>query len=525
MSVSDIQGRLRLVPEPEVHAPVAMSYAASADEVVSRMRAAQADWSAMPLRLRLRCLRRFRGLLAAHADEVTDSVRRRPKAQTLAGEIMPLLDACRFIEREALAVLATRRPRARGFPAPGRVHVTIEREPLGVVLIIAPGNYGLMLAAVQALQALAAGNAVIIKPAPGAQAALAQFAALLVHGGVPGDVICVVDESLDTARAFVDSAVDHVVFTGSNQAGRNVLARAYAGLKPAALELSGWDPCIVLDDADPDLVAAAIAFALRFNRGQTCVAPRRVLVSAGLRAKLEQRLVARLADSKEAVFDAEVGSRAAGTIAEAITRGARLVAGRIGDGTASASMSLAASSAVRGPVVLAGVSEDMSVWNTEVFGPLVMIAEYQDLNAAIAMANRSEYALGASVFGSRHTALAVARRLQAGLVTVNDVIFPLADPQVPLAPRGASGFGVTRGAEGLVAMTRPKVFTRPRAARALRRAYDLEPPAAVLLAYARLTHGAGIAMRLRALKDLLSAGWRAVRHRGFDDERHGVTGS
>jgi acyl-CoA reductase-like NAD-dependent aldehyde dehydrogenase len=479
---------LRLVADRDAGPP-----GRSPEDAIARARIGQPAWARTPLRERLRCLRRFRALLAADAAQLAATIGRRPAAETIVAEIIPLLDACHFIEREAPRLLASRRPRARGLPLPGRVRVRIEREPYGVVLVIGPGNYGLMLAAVQALQALAAGNAVVVKPAPGARTALARCAVLLERSGVPRNVLTVVDESTETARALLDGAIDRVVFTGSNGTGRDVLGRISSRLVPAALELSGWDPCVMLDDADPELVAAALAFALRFNGGETCVAPRRVFVGTALSGSLERALAGRPAAIDAIPFNAGISVRLGSLVSDAIARGARLIAGRIRDVSAS------------GPVALAGVTADMPIWSTELFGPILLIHEYADLDAAIAEANRSDFSLGASVFGQEPRALAVADRLRAGLVTVNDVIFPLADPQVPLSARGASGFGVTRGAEGLLAMTRPKAVTRPRARRVTRQAFDLAPPAALLAAYAIVTHGRGLATRTRALMDVLRA--------------------
>src|SRR5690606_13098466 len=122
--------------------------------------------------------------------------------------IWPLLEASRFLERRAARVLAARRPTSRGIPLPGRARLTVIREPYGVVLIIGPGNYGLMLPGVQALQALAAGNAAIIKPAPGAADALAELARALHASGLPDGLLSIADESAETARALLESRID-----------------------------------------------------------------------------------------------------------------------------------------------------------------------------------------------------------------------------------------------------------------------------------------------------------------------------
>lgn len=464
----------------------------AARTLVCNARIAQQTWAATTLPRRLAVLRRLRHRLADDALGVAATVTRRHVGETVASEIWPLLEAGRYLERHAGKVLAPRRPRSRGWPLPGRARVTVARDPYGVVLIIGPGNYGLMLAGVQALQALAAGNAAIVKPAPGARAALEHFARLLFECGLPADLLTVADDSVESAEALLDAGVDRVVFTGSNAVGRQVLARTAAHLVPTALELSGWDACIVLDDAAPDQVADALVFTLRSNRGETCVAPRRVIVDAARAGEVEECLRARLCRQPPQSFDGRVAARAAVLIEDAIELGARLLAGRIEPG------------GVVGPVVLTGVTRDMAIFSTEVFAPLLLMSEVDGAEEAVALANRDEHALGASVFGSVRQARRIASRLRAGLVTVNDVVAPLADPEVPLAARGESGFGVTRGAEGLLAMTRPKAFTEPRSRFAPHHTLRPEHLAGALAALAGLIHGSRRS-RLRALRALMAA--------------------
>lgn len=481
--------------------PASNASSSAAATLVEEAAAAQRRWAAIALRQRLRVLRRFRRRLASDPLAVAATIERRDVGETIVSEIWPLLEASRYLERRAPRALADRRPRPRGWPLPGRSRVRVIREPYGVVLIIGPGNYGLMLAAVQALAALAAGNAAVVKPAPGARAALERFASLLMQSGLPPKLLTVVDEDAETARALLEAGVDRVVFTGSSAAGRDVLIEAAARLVPAALELSGWDACIVLDDANLDRVADALVFALRSNRGETCVAPRRVIVDAGHAAELEERLCARLRREAEQPFSERVAARARTLVGDALSAGARLVHGRIAGGR------------VVGPLVLADVTRDMAIFSTEVFAPIVLMAAVDDPDSAVALANGGEHALGASVFGSTRRARAIASRLRAGLVTINDVVAPLADPEVPLAPRGASGFGVTRGAEGLVAMTRPKAVTEPRSRFAPHHTLCPQTMTSAVAAFMTLLHGDPRARpgALRALLAALEAARRARR--------------
>ncbi len=457
--------------------PASAAMASAARILVAEAARAQQRWAVTPLKQRLAILRNFRRRLAADALPFAQAVERRHAGETIVTEIWPLLEASRYLERRARRILAPRRTATRGWPMPGRARMTVTREPHGVVLIIGPGNYGLMLAAVQALQALAAGNAAIIKPAPGARTALARFAQLLVEGGLPPGLLTILDESPRTAEALLESGVDRVIFTGSSGAGRQVLARAAARLVPAVLELSGWDACIVLDDANIDRVANMLAFTLRTNGGETCIAPRRVLVQASRAAELEERLQTRLREESALPFHSAVAMSAAVLIGDAVTAGARIIAGGV------------EADSIMGPVVLADVTVDMAIFSTEVFAPLAVISVFDRTDAAVTLANAAPHALGASVFGAVGRARAVAARLNAGLVTINDAVAPLADPDVPLEARAASGFGVTRGAEGLLAMTRAKAVTVPRSRFAPH--YTLRPElfAEALAAFVTLVHG------------------------------------
>jgi acyl-CoA reductase-like NAD-dependent aldehyde dehydrogenase len=350
-------------------------------------RAVQADWALVPLAERLWRLRSVRHRLAEKAEEIVWSVTNgsgRSEAEVLTSEVLPLADAIRFLEREAPRILAPRRLGSDGKPFwLGRVETEIRREPLGLVLILAPSNYPLFLPAVQALQAVAAGNAVLWKPGRGGFTAAQAFADLTVLAGLDWRLIKVLPEDEESGRAALATGPDKVVLTGSVDTGRTVLAEAGRRLIPAIAELSGCDALFILPTADAahrERVAQAIRFGLTLNGGTTCIAPRRVFVPRPFAAELEARL--------------------------------------------------------------AGVE--------------VSLLAVGDMEEALLAAGRSPYALGASVFGPEEEARAFAGRLRAGVVTVNDVIVPTADPRLPFGGRGESGYGVTRGAEGLLEMTAVK---------------------------------------------------------------------
>jgi len=378
-------------------------------------------------------------LVARDAAALASTVARAP-ADTLVAEVLPLAEAARFLLRQAPSLLAPRRPRG------GRplwllgVRSRIHREPHGVVLILAPGNYPLFLPGAQALQALAAGNAVCVKPAPGCEAPMQALAGLLREAGLPDGVFQLLDPAM--GEAAVRGGFDHVVLTGSAETGRRVMEAAAATLTPTTMELSGSDAVFVLPGADLDLVASCLAYGLRLNGGATCIAPRRVFVMQADAAALEAKLLARLPGIPLAAVPPDVVVRLSALVDQAVADGARVAS--TGDGR---------------PTVVADTRPGMELLQQDVFAPWLALAPMADPEAALVAAADCPYALGASVFGPTTTAQAMARRVFAGSVCVNDLIVPTADPRLPFGGRGRSGFGTTRGAEGLLGMTVAKTIS------------------------------------------------------------------
>ena len=400
--------------------------------ILERTREAARGWKDTIIIQRLRVIARARRLIAAEASTLAASVGvQRPIADTLAAEVLPLAEAARFVERQAARLLAPRRLGRRGRPAwLAGVAAEIRREPCGVVLILAPANYPLFLPGVQILQALAAGNGVCAKPASGCAAPLAAFADLLLRVGLPSDLLAILDDSVEMGQAASRAAFDRIVLTGSAETGISVLRAAAEQITPCTMELSGDDPVFVLAGADLRLAAVAIAYGVRLNDGNTCIAPRRVFAEAAVYAELERLLTP--------------------------------------------------------------------------MEKLVPLTPVRDPDEALALAARSPYALGAAVFGPEKAACALAARINAGSVVVNDVIVPTADPRLSFGGRRRSGFGVTRGAEGLLEMTVVKTVSIRRG----RFRPHLDPASgqdrALLTALIAALHG-NVRTRLAALPALLRA--------------------
>lgn len=481
--------------------------AGASDLVRSRFahaRRAQSSWAATPIARRLAVLRRFRSCLVERADEAADTVNR-PAAETLSAQVLPLADACRFLEREAPAVLRPRRLGRRGRPAwLFGVDSEIHREPRGVVLIIAPGNYPLFLPGVQTLHALAAGNAVLLKPSPDGQRAAAWLAQSLQAAGLPPGLLAVLPSDVATAAAALAEGPDHVCLTGSIATGRQVLSGLAPRLIPCTLELSGCDAVIVRADADLGRTAAALAYGLRLNDGATCIAPRRVFVHREAAGEFYRLLESAIADLPPLEVPTTQHQKLIPLVNEALARGGRLL------GKPSASEATPS-----GPWVVLHATPEMALLQADTFAPVMAIVEVADDEAALRGATQGPWALGASVFTrDARTARRLALAIPAGVVTINDLIVPTADPRVPFGGRRASGFGVTRGCEGLREFTVPKVI----AARTNSWTPHLDPvqpdDPRLLTALLRSLHHPTAWGRLRAALDLMQVAWRRPSRAG-----------
>ena len=397
-------------------------------------RTAQSRWALTPISERLRVVRALRHGIAENADKlagIAASVSERPIAEKLVSEVLPLADACRWLEKRADRVLATRRCGSRGRPVWMQgVTFEVQRQPFGLVLVIGPANYPLFLPAVHALHALVAGNAVLLKPAPGTRHVALAFAQLARDAGLDPALLTILPESVAAARSAIADGVDKVIFTGSSENGRDVLATLAETNTPSVMELSGQDAVLVFADADLDLVVRALRFGTSLNDGNTCIAPRRL-------------------------------------------------------------------------VVVQSVAEDLLARLSIARVPIMLIERVHDEEAAVHRANDADFALGASIF-SRDVARArtLAARIKTGFVLINDLIAPTADPRMPFGGVKASGFGTTRGDEGLLEMTFPHVV----AERHGRTHPHFDEPASgdaqLFSAYIRAAHGT---RRFTALRDLFRA--------------------
>ena len=414
----------------------------------------QEAWSALSCSARVAVLRKGRRLLATRVERLTAAISSelaRTPADTVVAEVLPLLAACRFLERNAGSILQPRTLGASGRPVwlPG-VTPVIERIPLGVILIIGPANYPLFLPGVQALQALAAGNGVIWKPGAGGREVALVMAEALAAAGLPEGLLVITAEQAAAAEAAIDRGVDKIVLTGSAATGRAVLHRAAEQLTPVVAELSGADSLIVLPGADLDAVTDAIAFGMRLNGSATCMAPRRLLLvdlSPADRLTLLSKLRSKLSDQPAVRLSTTISAQITRLLAAACSRGASVLIGHwTEDGSAMY------------PTVVVDVAPDMVLPSTDLFAPILSVIDVQGEAGVLAAQRACPLALTAAIFGDPRQAQRLARKLKVGVVLINDLIVATADPRLPFGGRGQSGFGSTRGAEGLLEMTAPRVI-------------------------------------------------------------------
>jgi acyl-CoA reductase-like NAD-dependent aldehyde dehydrogenase len=459
-------------------------------------RAAQPGWALRPLAERLAVVRRLRHLVARDAAAIADVLgasRGRLPAEVLAGEVLPLADACRFLERSASAILRPRRLRTIGRPLwLAGVRSEVRREPLGLVLVIGPGNYPLLLPGVQAVQALVAGNGVLIKPGEFGSVAATRIRELCVEAGLPPDLLQILPEEPCAAEAAIASGVDKVMLTGSAATGAKVLGLLASRLVPATMELSGCDAAFVRADADLELAARALRFGLAWNGGATCIAPRRVFVAEQVAGALERALVAAMEQLPASRGCARPAPRAAALVRDAVDRGARLVIGGHPDDHGAA------------PTVLADARVEMPLLREDVLAPVLALVSVRDDEDALLAAAQCPYALGATVFGNERPARDFAARVCAGVVVINDVIVPTADPRLPFGGRKRSGFGLTRGAEGLLELTAAKVIIARRGTARWHLDGLRSSDEAIVHHYIRAVHAGTWRARLAAWRSLVS---------------------
>lgn len=478
---------------------------------VRQARSAQRNWRERPISERLGFLTRLRRLLVDDADEMCRDVEKdvhRPGAEVFSTDLVPTAEALHFLERQSARILRPHRVPRRDRPIWlwGQRDI-VDRRPHGVVGIIGTWNYPVFLNAVQIAQALTAGNAVLWKPSELMPRTAERLHRLFLAAGFPADLLQLLPATREAGPQLVEADIDHLVFTGSAAVGRRIAARLGERLISSTLELSGVDALFVAADADLSLAAQAAWFGMTLNQGQTCLAVRRIFVERSVYPQFLEALrrAARSATPMPVPLALESQVRHAKELLDdARQHGATVWT--IGEDSPDAASTMA-------PALILDAPLDLRICHEATFAPIAAVIPCADLDEAIEQHEQGEYGLGASIFTADPTrAERLAARLSVGVVTVNDVIVPTAHPATPFGGRKSSGWGVTQGAEGLLAMTVPQVVSvRTGRWRPHFQPLDGQSPTAELLrGYMAWKHGR-FAVRWSGLRRLLAAAFRAFR--------------
>ncbi|MEV6305978.1 gamma-aminobutyraldehyde dehydrogenase [Actinoplanes sp. NPDC051861] len=456
-AVAPVEGRYEDLIDPSTGEVFASAPVSGAEDVDGAMRAASAafeQWRDTTPGDRQRALLKFADAIEARADELVAAESKntgKPLGLTASEELPPAIDHLRFFAGAARVLEG----RSAGQYMNG-FESYVRREPVGVCAQVTPWNYPLLMAMWKIAPALAAGNAVVLKPSdttPVTSVMLAEIAAEFL----PAGLFNVVLGDRDTGRALVTHRTPQMVsITGSVRAGMEVAGSAAADLKRTHLELGGKAPVVVFDDADIEAAAASIAEAGYFNAGQDCTAATRVLVGPGAYDDFVAALAAQAREIRTGAPDdedvlygpvnnANQLARVSGFI-DRLPDHAVLQAGgaRVGD---------------RGyfysPTVVSGLRQDDEIIQNEVFGPVITVQKFTDEDEAVRYANGVEYALASSVWTRDHgTAMRMTQRLDFGCVWVNCHI-----PLVAEMPHGGfkhSGHGKDLSMYGFEDYTRIK---------------------------------------------------------------------
>lgn len=429
---------------------VAAGTAADATSAVDAAAAAQTGWAATPPRERAEILRACWSTLVDHTDELAELITRehgKPLADA-RGEVAYAAEFFRWNSEEAVRIHGS-----IGTAPGGANKIIVRHPPVGVVVMVTPWNFPAAMITRKVAPALAAGNAVVIKPPTETPLTALRVADLLQDAGVPGGVVNVVPTT--DAGAWFDAATEHratrmVSFTGSTEVGRILLRRCADRVLKVAMELGGNAPFIVFDDADVDAAAAGALVAKMRHSAETCTAANRFFVEEGVAPAFTEALAVAMADVRvgngmdEGVTCGPMINPAAiesigGLVSAAVAGGAELATG---------------GSAVDGPgyfyepTVLAGVHPTDAITREEIFGPVAPVITFRDHDAMIDHANDTEMGLAAYVYtDDLGKAMRTAERLESGMVGVNRGA--MSDPAAPFGGMKQSGLGREGASEGI----------------------------------------------------------------------------
>lgn len=484
-------------------------------DMINGAKEAQKQWNSFSLDTRIQYLKRVAAYIAEHADDIAQTISHntgKTLTDAMATEVLPCVLAVRYYCKNAKKFLKDKDISCGSVLFKNKESV-LRSVPYGVIGIIAPWNYPFAIPFSEVIMALLAGNAVILKPAGETEDVGNILKNCFDAAGFPEHVFNYTNSlgSL-TGDAFIDGGVDKLFFTGSVKVGKYLMKQASKKLIPLVLELGGNDPMIVCEDADLERAAAGALWGGFSNAGQSCCGVERIYVHDSVYndfLRILKDRVEALRIGSGASFDTDVGpvtlerqfKKINEHVRDALRKGARIYA--------EASVPDSLKGLFMPCLVLTSVNHDMLIMKEETFGPVVAVMPYRDEWEAIELANDSSLGLTASVWSkNRAKAKAIASRIKAGTVTINDHLMSHGIPSAPWGGFKESGIGRTHGEIGFMEMVQPQLvvddvmpfgkrnfFWFPNS----KKTYDGLRGAVILL------YGEGLIKRLAGLKKLLAA--------------------
>lgn len=433
--------------------------ASELDDIVKRLRVKQPAWAALSVEERIAALEQFVAALDRHKDAIFNALKTDTGRVRIAKlETGAMGSVLKRVAADARAMLVDIPARPTMVP---HIHGGGHYVPYGIMGNITPWNFPLLLSFIDTFPALVAGNAVIIKPSEVTPRWVDPVRAALKEVPTVEDILVIARGPGDTGAALIER-VDFISFTGSVRTGRKVAEAAARRFIPAFLELGGKDPAVVLASANVDMATSGILRASVAATGQACQSLERVYVARSIYGDFVSKIVEKAKAVSLDIDDPENGfvgpfifERQADIVADhmkdALAKGAKVLFG--GEVIAKGGKWMA-------PTVVVDVNHKMKVMTEETFGPVIPIMPFDTIDEAVALANDTTYGLSASVYaGTADEAMPVARRLNAGAISINDGSLTAMVQDTAHESFGFSGMGASRfGPEGVLRYVRRKAL-------------------------------------------------------------------
>lgn len=424
----------------------------------------QALWANTPIKERVRLIRNLRELFIDRAESISkiiSSENGKPEFEAYANEVFASIELMTYFANKAPDLLADQE-----IPMNLMKHREsyLHHWPLGVIAVITPWNYPLLMPIGELVMGVLAGNAVIFKPSEITPLIGIEIQKLFEDAGFPKGLVTTVIGDGKLGAAIIENRPAKIFFTGSVATGKRIMRAASEYLIPVNLELGGKDPMIVLSDADLDYATSAALWGAFSNSGQICASVERILVHNSIADSFNKLLAEKARTLRQG--PADLGNHDLGAITfekqkeiydrhiqEAKARGAQFICG----GEFSADRRF-----LRPTIVTGKNIEELEIYNEETFGPVVAITTFNTVEEAIEKANRSKYGLLASII-TKDIPLAemLAKRLECGTVTINEVVYTAGLPETPWGGVKDTGFGKKHSAQGLYEFVNTKHIHKP----------------------------------------------------------------